>query len=889
MRTIILKILAPVLLLLALTVPASAQSENGKILVLPFDVNAAPEFDYLKNSLGDLISDKLRQAEFTVAERESVRQLIEEQNVDVLNLKVARELALLSGADYALYGSFSQVGDTISIDARLVEAFGLKPVKPVFVVRDGLINLLPAVEELVERVSGEVRQQDIISNIEVRGMEVMDPEVVLMRLKIQKGDVLDRAQLHRELKRVYELGYFDDVQVSVEDAPEGKRVVFTVDEKPRIQAISIVGNDELDDDDIIAAMSTKAGGVLNFKVLSQDLNTIRELYRKEGYYLAEVNYEIEGKDEPQSRLNIVVKEGEKLYISNIEIKGAKEIDPDDLKDEMLTAERGFWSWLTGSGVLKEDVLERDSAAMEAYYANRGFVEAKVSQPEIEFKEDGIHLTFTVVEGERFKAGGVAFKGDLLEPDDKLLEITKIDDLAAEDEWFSRDVMHKDADRLARYYSDYGYAFADASADMNLDKDTHVITTTYNLKRNQKVYIGRVYIQGNSKTRDNVVRREMRVGDGELFSGSLLRRSAERLRKLDYFESVDIETVRTASPNELDLKVKVKEKTTGMISGGVGYSTYDKMFLAARIQERNLFGMGYQLGFSGTFSGRASRYDLSFTDPSFLDTRLSLGGDAYYRVEDFTDYDKFTVGARARFSYPIGEYSRLYWSYRLERYKIDDVEEGAAEAIKDIEGTNWASVIETTVVRDTTNSRLMPTEGSINTLRLEYGGGLLMGDDQFIKTVVETSWFFPLWMNHVFHWGGSAGMIFENFGGDSVPVYERFYLGGIDDVRGYGANLISPRDEASEDRIGGDKMWYMNFEYIFPLESDMGIFGVLFYDMGASLDDGEWDVFDMKKSVGAEIRWISPFGPLRFAYGYALDEVEEQGSKHKFEFSVGQAF
>ncbi|MBG0777091.1 MAG: outer membrane protein assembly factor BamA [Desulfovibrionaceae bacterium] len=879
------------LLLLLLLLPGRALCAQGdavKVAVLPFEVNAGPDLEYLKDSLPQLVSDKLTELGFAPVPQERLLSLLTQQNVEFLDLAVAKDMALLSGAAYAVYGSFSQVGETLSLDVRLVDAFGVKPAKPIFVVKEGLINILPAVDELAAKIKNELQRKEVVAELSVTGTKVLDKEVVLMRLKTQKGDVYDPKTINDDMKRVFELGYFKDLRVHVDDLPEGKRVVFEVEEKPRIKAISVLGADALNEEDIVGVMSTRTGGVMNEKVLSDDLNKIRELYRKDGYYLAKVTYELEQDSDTQARLNLVVQEGEKLYIEKIIIEGAEQIDPDELKDQLALSERGIISWITGSGVLKEELLERDAAALEAYYANRGFVDAKVGQPSVEFKDDGIYITFKLSEGDRYKIGAIQFAGDLLEPEPKLLEQTALDDIAREDGYFDRSVLREDANKLSAYYADYGYAFAEADYTLKKRTEEKRLDVTYSLSKRQKVYIRRVNLEGNSRTRDNVIRREMRLADGDLFSGSKLRRSTERLNKLGYFEVADVETMPTGNPDQLDLKVKVKEKATGLITGGVGYSTYSHFGVTGKIEEKNLFGKGYVTGAQASISGKSTRFGVGFTNPSYDDTKLGVGADLYRTRYEAIDYDRVVLGGRLRFSYPLGEYTKLYWSYRLDRYDIYNLDDDTAQLIRDKEGVNWASVISVSALRDTTDDAVNPTKGSLNSLTLENGGAILAGDDNFFKGVADSHWFFPVIWDTVFHWHGQLGFVVEN-ADDEIPVFERFHLGGLNTIRGYSTGKVSPRDEATGDYIGGNKEFYTNFEYIFPLDKDFGLMGLTFFDAGNSWDEGDWDLGDIKKSVGAGLRWYSPMGPLRLEYGYALDSITDQGSPHKIEFSMGTNF
>ena len=874
--------------------PCFAEPAN-KVIILPFAVNAAPDLAYLEESLPKLLHDRLTAMGFEVVSEEETMRLLQEQHVEYLNLDVAKDMALLSGAGYAVYGSFSQVGETISIDTRLVDAFGIREPKPFFVVKEGVINILPAVDETAAKIQTGMQQKDRIASIDVRGNEILDDDVVLMRLKVQPGDPYDPKVVNTELKNLYDLGYFDDIEIALEDSAEGKRLIINVKEKPLIQAISVEGAKELDADDLLAAIATKTGAVLNPRVLADDMGKIRELYRKDGFYNAKVDYKLDQADAKRARLNIVVDEGNKLYVTDIIIQGAKQLEPSELKSQLALSERGMFSWVTGSGILREEILDRDAAALEAYYGNRGFLNAKVGQPEVQYSDKGITVIFQVEEGTRYKVASVNFSGDMIAAPADLNTVVALDDLAKSKEFFDRSVMRSDLQKLTEHYSNFGYAFAEADVKMARNEEDSSLDITYVMSKGTMVSINRVLIEGNSKTRDNVIRREMRLADGDLFNGSQLRRSNTRLNKLDFFETVEITPEPTGSPNALNLRVKVKEKPTGQFSAGVGYSSYSQVFFSGQVLERNLFGMGYQLGFTGTISARSADYTATFWNPHYDDTNLGMGVALYNKMDEYSDYDKKSVGGRLLFGYPLGEYTNLSWNYRLEQYTIEDVEDDADKVIKDIEGDNWASSVYASIKRDTTDRRINPTKGTTYQFSTEYGGGVLGGDDDFIKYIADTNHYYPIFLETIIHLHAQAGYIMEN-GGEEIPPFERFYLGGMNSVRGYEERTISPLyddKDASEgyeegDEKGGNKSFFFNAEYLVPIHKEMGILGLVFFDTGNAWDDDETVDFDLYSSVGAGVRWYSPLGPLRLEYGYPLDEIDNE-RKGRVEFSVGQFF
>lgn len=351
-------------------------------------------------------------------------------------------------------------------------------------------------------------------------------------------------------------------------------------------------------------MSSKTGSVLNDRLLAEDIQKVTELYRKEGFYLAEVNYRIEQKANSASAVLVFdVKEGKKLYIKEIKIEGLQGIDAGDLKKELALQEHGILSWVTGTGVLREEYLERDSAAITAYAMNHGYVDIQVAAPQVDYSEDGITVTFTVNEGKRYKLGEIGFKGDLIDSDERLKEVIKLDDYKDSNGYFSLTVLQDDIKALTDFYGNYGYAFAEVDVDTPKNDEEGIINVFYVPHKKQKVHIRRVVTQGNTRTRDNVIFRELRLADGDQFDGSKLRRSNERLNRLRYFTQADTTIVPTDKDDEVDLRVNLKEDRTGAIMGGVGYSSYYSVGVTASVMERNLFGRGYWLQLQGFFSWR----------------------------------------------------------------------------------------------------------------------------------------------------------------------------------------------------------------------------------------------------------------------------------------------
>jgi outer membrane protein insertion porin family len=873
------------------------------VVVLPFEVNAGDDLKYLRQGLQDMLSERLSGAGFRVVSRDALEKALAAKGLKPGDSQAAKEGALLTGAAYAVSGSFSQLGETLSLDVRVSDPFGLKQPVPISVSKDGLINLLPAVDELVAKMKGDLMGLDRIVDIEVEGAVALDREVVLMRMSTRKGDTLDFKTINTDVKTVFDLGYFDDVQALLRDASGGKKLVIRVVEKPRILAIGVKGAKELSSDDIIKAANSKKGAVLNPKVLSEDIAAIREMYRKDGFYNAKVSHEIESAGQGQARLNFVIDEGKKLFISKIEIQGAKELSESELKGELAVKERGLFSWFTQSGVLKEDLLERDSAALAAYYSNRGFIDAKVGAAEVNIGEDGITIVFKVEEGPRFKVESVRVEGDLIADEPKLLALTKLSELAQNKEFLDRSLVRDDLKALTEYYNNFGYAYAEANVRMNDHPEEKTVDIVYVMRKLQKVHIRRVLVEGNTKTRENVILREMRLADGDQFNGDKLKRSSQRLDRLGYFSSIDIEPVPTGNSDEMDLKVKVKDKDTGKIGGGIGYSTYDSVYFAASIEESNLFGKGWAASLNGQWGGKRTSYTFTAMNPRWDDSNLGVGFQVYDRKEDYVSYDRNSTGGKMNFSYPIGEYTSLLWDYRLERYKIYDVDTvTASQLVIDSQGEHTASVVSGTVMRDTTNggATSLPTSGTVNSFTVMYGGGVIGGSDNFVKTIFDSSWYHPVIGDLVFRTHWQIGWVGQNTGGEEIPVSERFSLGGSGTVRGYSQRKITPLADGGNSAVYGDKETFINLELTYPLSKKMGIYGTGFFDAGNAWKEGEsWfdtpnrggiasPPFGLYKSVGAGLLWYSPMGPLKIEYGYGLDELYDS-SRGKVEFNMGRSF
>jgi outer membrane protein insertion porin family len=658
-------------------------------------------------------------------------------------------------------------------------------------------------------------------------------------------------------------------------------------EKPVIKSVIFEGIDELKEEDIKEAANIKEHFILNPSKISIAEEAIRQLYKTKGFYNSQVTSKISYPDAQGAIVQFVIVEGEKIFIKEITVEGNETFDDDELLDQIETGEKWFLSWLTESGLLDMNKIQQDAGRIVSFYNNKGFLEAKIGEPEIRQEEEWLYLNFIVEEGPRFRVGTVDLTGDLIGEKDEFLALLSVRDL----KYISRQAIRDDILQLTDYYAEAGYAFANVRPIVTKAPSGERMDITYKIGKGNLVYIDRITIKGNSRTRDNVIRRELRISEGGVFDSKALRQSTQALQRLSYFEEVNITPEPSLDPDRMNVIVEIKEKSTGTFSIGAGYSSVDNLILMGQISENNFLGRGDTLSLSANVGGVSSRYNLGYTNPHLNDSALSWGVDLFSTYREYDDYTKDSTGGGLRIGYPIFGKWKAYGNYSYVNTDLTDVSPNASFVIKNSVDLNVTSAVKFSLVRDTRNKLYGASMGSRNVASIKYAGGPFGGDSQFTKVEGSTGWYFPMLFKTIFHIKGAAGQVFENETG-KLPVYERFYLGGLNSVRGFEYGKISPIDPTTGDRIGGDKMWYTNTEIIFPLLESQGLMGAVFYDSGRVYDDDEdWidDVNDgIKNAVGLGIRWLSPMGPLRVVWGYNLDPLPDE-DQAVWDFSVGGTF
>lgn len=865
---------------------AWSQDPSPKVAVLPFVIHGQRDAAKAQKALDEVLARLLAKEGIGAVDPQDVQRAAP---APVRTEGEARTIGSRLGAGYALFGSFNQIGASISIDAKLVDVSGkLKPVV-LFAEERGMENLAAAAAKIVQQMGVHILAKAVIAEVKVRGSDRIEAEAIRGNVKSKKGEILRPEQVSEDIRSIYKMGFFEKVDAEVSDSPAGKVLTFVVQENPSVQEVRMSGNKKIKEKDLLAAIATKPYTVLQRNVVSEDVQKIQKLYQQKGYYNAEISSSIEfPKDPRKASVIFKIKENEKVWIKSITFSGNKNLSARKLRGVMQTKVKSILSIVTERGILQKDILDTDIERLTAFYHDEGYMDAKVSSPEIRMKDKGFEIHISVDEGERYKVTDVQLTGDMLDGYEK--KIVKKLELKPKS-YFSREKVRHDIDLVTKAYMNEGYARVDVDPQIKRNPQEHTTDITFHVVEKEVVRIGTIFITGNTKTRDNVIRREVQIAEGDVFSAKKIEDSMSRLKKLDYFEDVEIAPTDTEQKEVMNLHVKVKEKPTGSISIGGGYSSQDGLFTTGQIMQKNLFGRGDYIALKAYLGQEAQRYILSFTEPWFLGHPIAAGADVYNWIRAYEDFTKDSYGFRLRASYPFGQHSRLSTFYSFEDAQVTDIPEGAPSIITNLSSFQITSSIGMGIERDTTDHPFLPTKGTYASAVAEFSDRALGSDSDFFKHEYRVGAYQPLFWTLIGHVRGQMGWLYPLSGVENIPIYNRFFLGGIDTLRGFQYAQVGPTmvENGQTWVIGGTSYAVANFEVLFPIMEKYGIRGVVFFDAGNAFDEGDSiDISKFRTDVGAGIRWNSPFGPLRIEIGYNLDQKTGE-DPYQWQFSAGAFF
>jgi outer membrane protein insertion porin family len=733
-------------------------------------------------------------------------------------------------------------------------------------------------------VSAQV-PQDRIDAIEVEGNQHIEVQAILGKLSIKPGDPFSQEHIRDQIQRIYGMGFFEEVEVSTKVMANGVLVVFRVKEKPFTVEVVFDGNDELSDDKLSEKNTVKNQVFLDKEQVKVSVENFRQLYQEKGFYHARIVPIIDMVENNQARLTFYIEEGRQAHIRTIEFEGRNVMKKKELVNFMANREWSWpWSIFSDAGILHGDELPNDVERIKEVYLNKGYLDVQVGMPRIDLDEakEWFALVFPIVEGEPYIVSHIQYTGNTLFSEAELREGLILET----GEVFQRAKIREEITRVTDLYGSRGYAFAEITPSVDPDPPTRSTRISFSIQEGEMVRIQDIRITGNTKTRDNVIRRELRVDERDMIDSPAIKRSFERLNNLNFFETVEI-LPKQIAPGEVDLEVKVKEKPTGSFSIGGGFSTLDQFTAIADITEGNLFGRGYMARIRGQVGGRRTLGILTFRNPAIFDTLTSVQADGFRSRTNFLTYLETKTGANLTFGRGFSEFITGTFTLVAEKIKIDDVESDANDLIKDQEGTQSTTGFRASLFRDSRDFFLDPRRGTRIGVRASFGTDLLGGSNNFYSVSFDAMKFTPLpfWdFRHSIRGRIGYG---DGFNGEDFPIPEFFYVGGINTVRGFKFGRAGPVTSGN-DPEGGNKQLILNNDLIFPVLPDAKLNGVLFFDYGKGFSEGDNLDFDLRMAAGMEVRWISPFGPLRAAFGRPLDGPSKD-QKWVFEFSVGSVF
>tara|TARA_B100001971_G_scaffold129103_1_gene118983 strand:- start:15563 stop:17857 length:2295 start_codon:yes stop_codon:yes gene_type:complete len=758
-----------------------------------------------------------------------------------------------------------------------------------------LIILLFSQSVFAQESLGDVKELFKVDKIVVIGSKKVEPEAIIQKMDIKIGDILTNYSLRDAIKSIYELKYFDLVEAIQEKEKNQNVLKIKVKEKPIISIIKFTGNDEISAEDLEEQIKTKQYNILDINTIKSDVVLLQKHYEEKGFYLANIGYELVKNEVGGLDLVFNISEFDKVRVKKIMFLGNNKIDDEELKTFMQTKEESLFSGLSGSGSFKEFNFKTDVERLKYLYKTRGHLQVNIGNPVVTVSEDKkwIFITIKVTEGPQFTVNNIFYNGELLFTEK---EMNKKTNLKSKDT-YSEETLRQDIQALTEMYQDKGYAFANVLRTLKIVPGENKVDIHYSFEKGEIAYFGKIIVKGNTKTRDKVVRRELRIHEGMMYSGSKLRISKANVVRLGFFEpqSVIFNTVSPKGKNNiLDVEISVKERQTGQISLGAGYSTATNGFFQASVSQNNFRGLGQNLNLNISLSDVQQTYNLGFTEPYFNDTRWTTGADIYKTQNALiSSFRSEKYGGDIRVGYPIFEYTRLFGTLRHEVTKIQNVRNPTID--EDIEN-GVAATLRLTLRTDKRNNVFEPTDGHFESLSLEYAG--LYGDQEWLKASAETRLYKPIYGDYIFRTRMKYDQLMKTTD-RALPRTEKFQMGGSRNMRGYNFEGVGPRELLVDQQSGNERLFHIGgqvsllttFEIEHPLIKDAGLKWVLFYDAGnvweEEIFDGEDDIV-LRHNYGFGFRWFSPIGVLRFEFGYPIDPEEDQDGQ-QFHFDIGQLF
>ncbi len=747
-----------------------------------------------------------------------------------------------------------------------------------------------------------------ILSIDVQGNRYVERETVLAKMHSRVGQQLDRRTLSKDVRRLYKSGFFKDVRFVGRRVARGIHLICKVKEYPLIAKLEMEGNKKFRYKDLKLRMKLKPGAVFNPMNETADRNLLLKGYLKKGYYQVDIHFDATPRKDGRVDLLIRVDEGAVTRISRIYMVGNKAFSDSKLRGAIFSKQTDFMAWLMNKDVFDRKKFGADGQMLQRFYLNHGYLDMRLDSRQVIMSEDkrSFALVFGVHEGAQYHISKVDVQGDLVPDKQTLLDLIEFE---PGDE-YSIDALQATIKAITERVANEGYAFASVTPMMKRNIEDHTVAITFDVEKGEEIYVERIEISGNEKTDDIVIRRMLKQHEGARYYGRQVNESKEDLLRAPYIEDVRVSLPKSSASDKVIAKVKVKEKRSGSISGGIGYSQQEKVILTAKISESNLFGKGYQASLNGTYGRVTQNVTASFTDPYFLDSNVSASihgskvktnplTTANYLTNSSAIGVDFSIPITHRLSYGIG--------YQFSNTNLSGIDPNASLLLRAQEGNNRIGELTQSLVWDSRDRLVAPRSGHIEALRFNVAGP--GGDKQFWEASASSSLYLPFDEDELYVLNPSVeASTLGSLRGSNAPLWRRYSLGGIGSLRGFDSYGVSLRDAATGDAVGGDKMvrGSINMFVPIPMIDTPNLRGVLFADTGTvwGLPDKaqvpgaggtlivngptKFAFSDLRYSAGFGLEWISPIGPIGLMWSYALKK-QPGDVPRVFEFMLGSSF
>jgi len=729
-----------------------------------------------------------------------------------------------------------------------------------------------------------------VKEIVVIGNDRVSQNTIRFYIRSKIGEPFSVKTSRNDIRKIYSLKYFDDIKLDIEEEKDGLKLIYKVTEKPFVKSVTFKGVKDIPMKDLVLIIKVKKGSYFLKHLMKRDIRKIKEKYQKRGFYFTEVTPIIKDVGNHEIDVVYVVKENQKIKVTEINFVGNKFLKSYQLRENMETGTIGLWDFMTDNGNYAREVIKVDRLKMEAKYRDFGFIKARIEEPRIEVdRENGrIIITFHIFEGKQYFVGDITAQGDELFSKEEILSHITL----KKGDPFNQSTLRGNLFKVTEMYANKGYAYASPLTDNKEDEEKRLVNINIKIDTGDKIYIGKIDISGNEKTNDNVIRRAFRLHEGDLYNGSKMKNTRRRLTNLGFFASYDISQKSGDEPNLMDLDLSVIEKPTGNFTAGLGYNSIENLSVKFGVTEKNFMGTGRTLDFSIDTSSLREEYAITFTEPKFRDRDIFLSTSLFLRSNNLITYKTKTKGASVTVGRNLNEFTSVNLKYRLERVNLSIADIATASTFLTSQvGASTTGSLAPSYIIDTRDNYLFPTQGYRIRIGTEVASKSFGGDFNFYKIDFTAKRHAKLPFD--FSLGVKTEIKYaDGYDNTKLPLKENYFLGSRK-VRGFRFSDIGPMD-ANGYSIGGNSSLLFSTELVYPFSKTIS--GVIFYDRGqvygtegdlSKTTKKKYDLENMRHSYGFGIRFITPMGPIGLTWGFKLDRKRGE-SPVEFNLGIGSA-